>query len=78
MTSATKVTKKSALSRQAGMTPDLDADQPFVLEGTINDRDNNFNQDPDREFDEEDAGEEQRANDAKDPGDTLYRDPATG
>jgi hypothetical protein len=58
MTSATKVTKKSALSRQAGMTPDLDGEQPFGYDGTINDRDGGFNPDPDREFDEEDANEE--------------------
>lgn len=77
MTSATKVTRKSGLSRQAGQSPDL-GDEPFA-EGTINDRDVNFNPDPDREFDDEDQAEEERkANGEKDKSASLYRDPQTG
>ena len=61
MTSATKITRKSGLSNQ--QSPGFGED---AYDGTINDRDGDFNPDPDREFDDEDmAEEERRANEEK-------------
>ena len=67
------------MSRQAGVSPDLDEAANFGggHDGTLNDRDGDFNPNPDREFDDEDEAEEAKANGPKDAN-TLYRDPATG
>ena len=78
MTSATKITKKSGLSRQ-GQSPEPFGDSPERgYDGTINDRDNDFNPNPDKDFDDEDAAEEAKANEAKNPANDIYRDPVTG
>jgi hypothetical protein len=65
MTSATKITKNTGVSRQLGASPDLDEASNFKgpMDGTINDRDNEFNPNPDNEFDEPEEAQDKKDKD---------------